>query len=156
MSINRERNYWLKAKTPGKPKKIASPDNLWHLACLYFHEVDGTHWITDDYRGGKVEHTPITKQRPYSWSGFHVFLYVSGVVSNIHAYKANVDGSYDEYADVISVIDDVIRTQKFEGAVLRDFDRQVIMKDLGMEGKEDRDVPIFNINVNKDGSISTE
>lgn len=148
MAIPREQDYWEKRKKLGRPKNIPSPKKLWQLACDYFKDVDTHPWIIRDFRGSKATEVAIRKQRPYTWVGFEAYLEEKGIISHLEDYRFNKNGQYGEFSGVIARIDKIIKTQKFDGATVGDFNHTIIMRDLGIENdQENKERPIFNIHV---------
>lgn len=123
----------IKASKVGRPKKIESPEKLWELACSYFEEVDSRPFQKQDFiRGGESAGKIVTLAniRPYSWAGFETYLIKHGIIYKLDRYKANTNGAYEEFRDVVSRIDRVMFDNKFEGAAVGAFNASIIARDL--------------------------
>lgn len=135
----------------GAPRLMKSPKYLNDKASAYFKDVDKNPWIkyeaikSGDMVGTLVE---IPLQRPYTLIGFCIFL---GVNSEYFKDFKNAltDSEEDkEFSRVIKAIEDIIRNQKFEGAVVGSFKENIIARDLGMVDKIENNNTNTNTNHN--------
>jgi hypothetical protein len=133
----------------GRPKAIESPEALWNLACDYFASVDSKPIKINEVLKGGMKAGTIVKvdtARPYTWKAFSAFLFSRGVISDIDDYKANLKGNYSEFSDIITHIDNIIYSQKFEGASVGIFHHAIIARDLGLTDKSEttiKEQPLF-------------
>jgi hypothetical protein len=138
--------YWAwraTASFKGRPKAFKDQKHLWKLACQYFQWVDDNPFIKTDFirsgeRAGEVVKQEC--QRPYTWSGLETYLCEKNYLSTLEDYKANTDGRYADFADVIRAIEGVMRTQKFDGATVGAFCHNIIARDLGLVDKHEQDI----------------
>lgn len=150
------KEFWEELKklptTPTKenPGIQMTPDVLWALACEYFQQgvednMNKVDFIRSGDAAGQVIYLPT--QRPYSWTSFELFLTYKGVRRSIKEFRANRDGRYAEYAEVVERIDSVIYQQKFDGAAIGGYNPQLIIRDLGLAEKVDaklqQEQPLF-------------
>jgi hypothetical protein len=81
----------------------------------------------------------VSREIPLTWNGFELYLRKEKVLCKLDDYKANKDGRYTEYADIIHVIDIEIYEDKFSGAVAGIFQHNIIARDLGLVEKKEND-----------------
>ena len=137
----------MRRKKKGRPKKVETPEKFWEIACEYFKSVDLNPLIQEDFiKGGEAAGSKVrlNKMRPYTWTGLTEYFAVNGILSALDDYKFNAGGAYEEYRDVIARIDNIIFTQKFEGAASGFFKEGIIMRDLKLDD---------NLKVNQDGDV---
>ena len=124
--------YWQLAdpKKVGRTPIFKTPDDLEKSAFEYFKWVDEnpitSKKTTTSDKGTFISED--TLQRPYTWDGLYIFLDVFDLV----AYKEKI-----EFSQVITRIDRIIRTQKFEGATAGIFNANIISRDLGLVDKKE-------------------
>ena len=136
---------WNKLKKVGRPKAIPTPERLWELACDYFEDVDNNPITKEELiKGGMFagDKGIINLQRPYTFEGLEVYLYLNGIISKLDDYRANTGGAYSDFQDVIRTIEKTIRTQKFEGASAGIFNSSIIAAELGIAKKIEQTVTI--------------
>lgn len=141
---------WNKLKKVGRPKAIPTPERLWELACDYFEDVDNNPIQKEELiKGGMFagDKGKVNLQRPYTFEGLEVYLYLNGIISKLDDYRANTGGAYSDFQDVIRMIEKTIRTQKFEGASAGIFNSSIIAAELGIAKKIEQTVtmeqPLF-------------
>ena len=142
--------YWEWRKNTGRPKKIATPEILWDHACDYFQMRDESPWLAHDViRGGESagRDIHIEKLEPYTWAGLDDYLFEKDVIAKLEDYKANKDGRYSEFTEVVTRIRGVMYDQKFRGAAVGAFKENIIARDLGLTDKTESTIiaeqPLF-------------
>lgn len=125
--------FWKLRSKHGRDKIFSTPENLWNSACEYFDWVDKHPWkrneaIKSGNKVGKIIKIPT--QRPYTIEGLYLFLDV-----NKHYFNDFKKNATEGFSEVISRIENVIYTQKFEGAVVGAFNANIISRDLGLIDK---------------------
>ena len=145
-----DKGYWAERARTGqrtlreartiksRRKNIETPEKMWEYACQYFERVDNTPLYKKDFlRGGASagQEIKIAVERPYTWSGFNDFLFVKGIIVSTQKYKANYNGLYPEYVDVMAAIDSVMTTNKFDGAMVGNFNPGIASQALGLISK---------------------
>lgn len=73
----------------------------------------------------------VPTQRPYSFTGF--LLYIKASKNFWREFKA---AGHKDFLEIIGVIEDVIETQQFEGAVVGAFNANIISRKLGLEDRQ--------------------
>ena len=135
MAAPKGNKYWQLADPDliGRPRLFPTPNDLWQAAKPYFEWIDEnpitTHRTTTTEKGVFVNNDLL--QRPYTWTGLYVFL---GVYS-LEAYHER-----KEFSEVLTHIDNIIKTQKFEGASAGIFNASIIARDLGLKDKSETDI----------------
>lgn len=132
MAAPKGNKYYLLADNPGRPLIFNSPDELWEKTLEYFVWVDENPIITYDYKGGAATKCKYENQRPYTKSGLCVFLNISD--DTFENYKKR-----EGFLGIITYIEEIIRTQKFEGATVGIFNHNIIARDLGLVDKREND-----------------
>lgn len=112
----------------------------------YFKEVDANPIITHDYKGKDAEKVEYEHQRPYTRMGLCIFLGISH--DTLDRYKKD----RPDFCEVITHVEEIIRTQKFEGAAAGIFQHHIIARDLGLVDKVDNTVNLksFQVGYSKD------
>lgn len=127
--------FWLQRSSHGRKPKFGSADDLWDACCEYFQ------WVEDNplYEDGLVtfqgiaKHEPLAKMRAMTVTGLCIFLDIAR--STWDAWRG-VDG----FSDIATRVDEVIRTQKFEGASAGLLNPNIIARDLGLADKQEQAV----------------
>ena len=145
-----DKGYWAERSRTGqralrehrtiksRRKNIESPEKMWEYACQYFERVDNTPLYKKDFlRGGANagDEIKIAVERPYTWSGFNDFLFEKGIIVSTQKYKSNYNGLYPEYVEVVAAIDSVMTTNKFDGAMVGNFNAGIASQALGLISK---------------------
>ncbi|MBX3241022.1 MAG: DNA-packaging protein [Chitinophagaceae bacterium] len=139
MAAPKKNQFWKKRSKHGRKLLFESPELLWKAAQEYFSWVDRNPWyrseaIKSGNRTGDIIQVPTA--RPYTLSGF--CLYVHASESFWRDFRSN-ENIQEGFSSVISRIEDIIRTQKFEGATVGVFNANIIAQDLGLRSKIDLD-----------------
>ena len=127
--MKKDSGYWDRmkkegVKTLGRPKAFESPEKLWEVACQYFKTCDENPWFKTDFRGKDTERVEIPTQTPYLWSGLDAYCFQEGYCVSLKDYRTGSrnpeyrDGMYKDFAEVITRIDNIMSTQKLEGALV--------------------------------------
>lgn len=156
MAAAKGNKYWEQRKTHGRGKAIESPDVLWQHACDYFQKCDDNPWVRVDFKGKDIEKVEIPTAVPYTWDGLDDHLFENNVIAKLEDYKANKEGNYKDFSDIITRIGKIIRDRKMTGAIVGVYNSNIIARDLGLGDKailEGGDKPIKTIDYSK---LSTE
>ncbi len=140
--------FWKRRSKHGRNKLFATPELMWEAACEYFDWCDSNPWIKEETKttltGQEVKSADTA--RPYTITGLCLYLDCNSVY--FAQFKANLKDDEDDFSKVITRIEDVIYTQKFEGAAVGAFNANIIARDLGL-----RDEKVID-NKSSDGSMS--
>lgn len=142
--------YWEWRKNTGRPKNLESPQILWEHACEYFQMVDELPYEKEDFiRGGESAGVKVRLEsiQPYTWTGFEDYLSEKSIIVKLEDYKANKDGRYTEFVEIITRIRNIMFDQKFRGAAVGAFKENIIARDLGLTDKSESTIiaeqPLF-------------
>jgi hypothetical protein len=108
---------------------------LWDSACEYFEWVENNPlWENkvSQYQGVPVD-MPVAKMRAMTQEGLYLFLGISKQAW--FNYKDNED-----FIDIISQIENVIKSQKFAGAAADLLNANIIARDLGLSDKQQTEI----------------
>lgn len=144
-------SYWReRAKTgakalrdfaEGRPKAVESPEKLWQYACEYFERCAGQPWLKRDYKGKDAIEVDIPTSTPFLWSGLDDYLFEKGIISTLKDYRTGArnpeykDGAYAAFSEVIRAIDEIMRRQKLEGAMVGAYNPNLVARLEGLADK---------------------
>jgi hypothetical protein len=124
--------FWKQRSSHGRKPTFPDAETLWEACCEYFA------WVEDHplkeaqafaYQGAVTVHE-LSKMRAMTVSGLCIFLDLS----------TQAWGEYRDrkgFGDVTSRVDEIIRTQKFEGASAGLLNANIIARDLGLSEKSE-------------------
>lgn len=121
--------FWQLRTKHGRDKLFEHPDILWQAACEYFQWCDDNPLQSLEYNGKDAKKCIVPKMRAYTWTGLEYYL----DVYSLRDYKTNPE--YKDFSQVITRIERVIYTQKFEGAAAGLLNANIIARDLGLAEK---------------------
>lgn len=123
--------FWKQRTKHGRDKLFESPEQLWIAACEYFTWCDNNPLLTTEFHGRNAKKCIVPKMRAYTWTGLEFFL----DVTSFRDYKTNE--AYKDFSQIITRIENIIYTQKFEGAAAGLFNANIISRDLGLADKKE-------------------
>ena len=144
--------FWKLRSKHGRDKIFKTPELMWEAACEYFEWVD-THPLEKkeiksiEYGNASEDSNKATPKevktsqldRPYTISG--VSLYFESNSEYLNQFKKGLDVEKNEldkdFSRVIRKIEEIIYTQKFEGATVGKFNANIIARDLGLKDKSE-------------------
>lgn len=132
--------FWQNRTRHGREKVFASAELMWAAAEEYFEWCDDNPWMKSEaIKSGDKAGTlmQIPTQRPYTLSGLCVYLGCNEAY--FRTFKAQLPEGEQDYNTVIGNIEQVIYTQKFEGAAVGAFNANIIARDLGLKEKQEID-----------------
>jgi hypothetical protein len=128
--------FWKVRSSHGRTPIFATPDILWEACEQYFQWVEENPlWESKPfaYQGAvTVGHMP--KMRAMTISGLCIFLDIAR--KSWDEYRARQD-----YLPVVTRVEEIIRTQKFEGASADLLNPNIIARDLGLADKSELSGP---------------
>lgn len=151
--------FWKIRSKHGRDKLFTTSDKLWEAACEYFQWCDDNPWAetttktkaiatpksikTEDDAKGKgvnlVESSNTPTARPYTLSGLCIYLGCN--THYISQFKAALPKDEEDFSSVITRIEEIIYTRKFEGAAVGAFNATIISRDLGLRDKQELSGP---------------
>jgi hypothetical protein len=132
--------FWQNRSRHGREKLFASAELLWDAAEEYFLWCDQNPWMkkelmkSGEHAGDLID---VPTQRPYTLGGLCIYLGVNEAY--FRTFKAQLPDGEKDFNTVISQIEQVIYTQKFEGAAVGAFNANIIARDLGLKEKSEVD-----------------
>lgn len=119
--------FWKARTTHGRKRLFESAETLWDACCEYFQ------WVEDNplYESetvkfqGQATLIEIPKMRAMTLGGLCIFLDISRGTWN---EWRNVD----DFSEVLTRVEEIIRDQKFSGAAAELLNPNIIARDLGL------------------------
>ena len=131
--------YWKLRSRHGRDKIFSSSKILWRQACEYFTWCAANPWIKIDFKGKDTEKVEIPTARPFTLYGLCLFLGVNTKYFNDFKKTANED-----FSEVITRIEEIIKMQKLEGAMVGAFNANIVARDLGLSDKQEISLDRFS------------
>ena len=124
--------FWKARSSHGRAPIFPAPDALWEACAEYFEWVEKNPlWESKPFAfQGVVTVEPMPKMRAMTISGLCIFLDIAR--STWDEYRANKD-----FSGVVTRVEEIIRTQKFEGASADLLNANIIARDLGLAEKSE-------------------
>ena len=138
MAATLKNQFWKYRNKHGRNKLFESPEALWEAACSYFEWCDNNPWMKNEAlkggeKAGKIIQIPTA--RPFTLRG--LCLYLDCNEAYFRNFKNQEREESEDFITIIERIEDVIYTQKFEGAAIGVFNTNIIARDLGLTDKVD-------------------
>lgn len=122
--------FWKARSSHGRAPIFASPDDLWTACVEYFDWVEANPLKEAQafaYQGAVTVHE-LSKMRAMTVSGLCIFLDISADAWENYRRR-------EDFVGVTTRVDEIIRTQKFEGASAGLLNPSIIARDLGLADK---------------------
>lgn len=124
--------FWEARSSHGRSPIFGSPDELWASCCEYFDWIEENPLLEAEafaYQGAvKLQELP--KMRAMTIASLCIFLDIS--VKTWAEYRERED-----FTPITTRVDDIIRTQKFQGAAAGLLNPNIIARDLGLSEKSE-------------------
>ena len=135
MASHKEKPLWKQQCKYTRDELFGSAEKLLASALMYFEWCDKNTWykqepIKSGSECGRIIDIPI--RRPYSISG--LCSYIKCSQGYYYRFKKTCN---DEFKETIDLIEDIIETQQFEGAVTGIFNTSIIARKLGLREQTD-------------------
>ena len=124
--------FWKLRKTHGKPRIFATAEDLWGEACKYFAWADENP-LEEEKAFSTGDRATLNRMRAYTIHGLLFFLNIGK--ATWEDYEAR-----PEFKEVVESIQQVIFTQKFEGAAAGLLNANIISRELGLIDKQQMEV----------------
>ena len=124
--------FWKMRSTHGRKPIFPDAETLWDACCEYFAWVEANPLKEAQafaYQGAVTVHE-LSKMRAMTVSGLCIFLDISQQAWGEYRDR-------DGFGEVTSRVDEIIRTQKFEGASAGLLNASIIARDLGLSDKSE-------------------
>lgn len=129
---------WDRRKTPGRDKKFEAPDDLWAACCGYFDYVaENPLYEAKAFAfQGAVTQDNLPKMRAMSIKAMCLHI---GVAHQTWDRWKNEESDLfrPDLSSVMGVAEDIIFSQKFEGASADLLNANIIARDLGLADKKE-------------------
>jgi hypothetical protein len=133
-------NQWWKLRAKhGREKIFSTPEMLWNACMEYFEATDKRKWNKIEYKGTPLKKISIPTDTPYTLTGLCIFLGIG--TSTWNDYKNKPE--YKDFSDIINQVEDIMFTQKFEGATTGAFNASIIARDLSLVDKSESKTTII-------------
>jgi hypothetical protein len=132
MVAPRGNQFWKQRSSHGRRPKFETPEILWDACCEYFEWVDKNpilEVLPFAYQG-RVKLNQIPKMRAMTVAGLCIFLDIS--VQAWTEYRRR-----EGFGEVTTRVDEIIRTQKFQGAAAGLLNPNIIARDLGLADRSE-------------------
>jgi hypothetical protein len=116
--------FWKRRTKHGRDKLFKDPETLWEAAQEYFQWCHDNPLIEIDFVGKDAQQVEKPKMRAFTWSGLEIYL----DIDSLKHYKS--DPNYSDFFPVITRIEKIMYTQKFEGAAAGFLNPNIIARDL--------------------------
>lgn len=155
MAAPKGNKFWEARSSHGANPKFSNPEDLWDACLEYFH------WVNDNplkeakvaQKKGAPVVMELDKMRAMTITGLCVFLDI--VEETWRDWRAN----RKDLSAVITRVEQIIRTQKFEGAAADLLHPNIIARDLGLADRSEHSgpgggpIPTQNIPANEEDLI---
>lgn len=140
-------NFWMRRTSHGTKAMFTKPSDLYDAAIEYFEDSlnDPMYEVEAKVVGGKIKMVNTPKQRPFTVHGLTLFLGVS--LDFWCHFKKSKTAQTEDFARVISYIEQAMYKQKFDGASNGFFNANIISRDLGLVDKSSVETPDLKTNV---------
>lgn len=124
--------FWKARSSHGRSPAFPTPELLWDAAAEYFEWIEANPLYEAKafaFQGAvTIENMP--KMRAMTITGLCIFLDIS--FQNWTEYRAR-----EGFSDITTRIDEIIRTQKFQGAAADLLNANIIARDLGLADRSE-------------------
>lgn len=149
MGAPKGNQFWKLRSKHGRTKLFETPQLMWDAACEYFEWCDSNPWVKSEITTGDKSSEKITPtQRPYTLNALTFYLNCN--VQYFNEFKKALPEGEKDFSAVIRDIENIIYSQKFEGAAVGAFNANIIARDLGLKERTDHttdDKPISSVGV---------
>lgn len=130
MGAPKGNRFWELRATHGRDLIFSSPEVLWEAAKEYFEATINRPWIKKDWVGKDAIEVEREVTPPFTLTGLYLFLDTNA--ETWRNYRSRKD-----FIEVVSRIEDVIYTQKLEGATVGTYNSSIVSRDLGLADKRE-------------------
>ncbi len=148
-------NFWENRSKHGRPALFESADLLWEAATEYFKATQTRKWIKKDWVGKDAVEVERENETPFTLAGFCIYANASRHWWN-ELRKRKEESKDVDFLEVITRIEDIMYTQKFEGAAVGAFNANIISRELGLADKQEVDLKAETRQVFKIGDQEIE
>lgn len=132
--------FWKLRSKHGRDLIFSSPTILWEACIEYFEATDQRKWVKKDWVGKDAIEVDRETSAPYTLSGLYVFLDITP--QTWKDYRTRQD-----FIEVVTRVEQIMYTQKFEGAAVGAYNPSIIARDLQLRDNVDVKSESVNMNV---------
>lgn len=132
MSAPKGNRFWEMRSSHGRSPIFPTPNDLWGACCEYFEWVELNPLWEDKITSfqGTNTHEPVAKMRAMTIDGLCLFLDIGYQTWRDYCNR-------EDYSEVTSRAESVIRSQKFAGAAADLLNANIIARDLGLADRKE-------------------
>lgn len=130
MSAPLGNQFWKLRSKHGRDLIFSSPTILWEACVEYFEATDARKWVRKDWVGKDAIEVERETDTPYTLTGLFVFLDIDRKTWDLYRQR-------EEFIPVTTRTEQIMYTQKFEGASVGAFNANIIARDLGLKDQSD-------------------
>lgn len=140
--------WWMLRAKHGRDKLFKTPDLLWQAALEYFNHTDSRKWVKKDWVGKDAHEVSRETETPYTLSGLWLYINCSKAYwGNFKtALNDNKTKESKDFLEVITRIENIIFTQKIEGAAVGAFNANIVAMELGLKQQTETTTTAINYN----------
>lgn len=131
MAAPKGNQFWKARSKHGRDKIFSSPDILWEACTEYFEWVDKHPLMAAELVKfqGRYRTAKVAKMRAMTLTGLFIFLDIDKKTWALYKDR-------EDFIPVITRVEEIIITQKFEGAAAELLNANIIARDLGLADKQ--------------------
>ncbi len=133
MSAPKGNQFWKQRSTHGRELIFSSPSILWEACVEYLEATDGRKWVKKDWVGKDAIEVLREVETPYTLTGLFVFLDIDRKTWDLYRHR-------EEFIPVVSRVEQIMYTQKLEGATVGAFNSSIVARDLQLKDTTDVNV----------------
>lgn len=132
MSAPTNNQFWKLRSKHGRDKIFSTPELLWESCEEYFEVTSNRKWVRKDWVGKDAVEVERETDAPFTQKGLFLFLDIDRKTWDLYAER-------QDFLPVVTRVEAIIYTQKFEGAVVGAFKESIIQNELGISKKVETD-----------------
>lgn len=132
MQFQEGNQFWKQRTKHGRDKLFSDPELLMQEALVYFENTSKRKWLKKDWVGKEAIEINRESETPFTKSGLCLFLGCDWRTLESLKKDPNPD-----FLQIITYIEQIIYTQKIEGASVGAFNASIVARELGLADKQD-------------------
>lgn len=130
MAAPQGNQFWKLRTKHGREKLFSTPEILWEECQAYFEATDARKWWKTEFNGKDAIECHVPTETPYTKSGLFVYLDID--ITTWGLYRERQD-----FINIITRVEQIIYTQKIEGASTGAFNANIVARELGLADKKE-------------------
>lgn len=122
--------FWKLRSTHGRDLIFSSPQILWQACIEFFEAWDQRVWVKKDWVGKDAIPVDRETRAPYTLTGMFTFLDIDRKTWDLYRNR-------EEFIPIISRVEQIIFTQKIEGAAVGAYNANIVARELGLKDNQD-------------------